>query len=242
MNYSETRGFNYQPGYAAFGLKIWTEFDSGEIEKEIANGLKHFPKTNALRIWLSFDAYMYDKKLFEKNFDLMMNILGRNSLSAMPILFNNWHNVPDFGGVSPETVGYWTNYKPGVFTDYVDSIAGRYAKDERIFAWDLCNEPFNSGREELFLPWLELLADRCGMHNVTAPITVGVSPSIHDLETTEPFCGLLSPHLYFCSGSADDYRQIVKNVAEYAKKVKKPCISGETGWGDRGLGTESKKS
>jgi hypothetical protein len=226
-SFAWVRGFGYQPGYAATGLEIWRDFRADQVERELSRGKELFPGMTAVRAWLSFDAFIADGKRFVKHFDAFMDITGKVGVKVMPCLFNNWHSIPDFGGVAAEMVRYWSSPERDVnhFHRYLDAFAEGYARDERIFAWDLCNEPFNSGREEVFLPWLKDLRDHLKARGATAPVTIGVPPSIEALQSVEPLCDLLSPHLYEKSAANDA-------IVELANRVRKPMIAGETGWGN----------
>ncbi|HPU86392.1 MAG TPA: hypothetical protein PLE60_13775 [Candidatus Latescibacteria bacterium] len=226
QSFSWVRGFNYQPSYAPTGLEIWLNFDERLIAAELARGKQHFPGTNALRLWLSFDAWLRDPARFVRNFGTTLDILGNLGMRAMPCLFNNWHSLPDFGGVSAEMVGYWNSPRRegNYFQRYVSDVVTPFLHDDRIFAWDLCNEPFNSGREDAFAPWLTDLRRFVKDAGASAPVTVGVPPQLRQLELVEPMCDVLTPHLYGASAADDAF-------VEFANRVGKPMFAGETGWG-----------
>ncbi len=80
----------------------------------------------------------------------------------MPILFNRWRDpVCDFGGVPLDHIiphhSAWTGSDDlfvhpdagdvqeapvqGLFYRYLADVVGAHSDDERIYAWDLCNEP-----------------------------------------------------------------------------------------------------
>jgi len=85
MTYGGIRGFNYQPGYAATGLEIWAlKFDPGRIEREIGLCKAFFPRTNLLRLWLSFDAYLHNRAQFSRNVATVLDIVDRHGMQAMP--------------------------------------------------------------------------------------------------------------------------------------------------------------
>ena len=56
--YQDIRGFNYQPSYEANGYAIWRNFKPLLIDHELALGKQYFPKMNAVRLWLSWDAFL----------------------------------------------------------------------------------------------------------------------------------------------------------------------------------------
>ncbi|HPC45291.1 MAG TPA: hypothetical protein PLJ50_09115 [Candidatus Latescibacteria bacterium] len=226
QSFSWVRGFGYQPSYAPTGLEIWLHFDERLIATELARANEHFPGTNAIRLWLSFDAWLREPARFVRNFGRVLDILGHLGLRAMPCLFNNWRSLPDFGGINAEMVGYWNSPHREVnyFHRYARDLVTPFLNDERILVWDLCNEPFNSGREEVFVPWLADLHAFVKGTGAVAPVTIGVPPDLHQLELVEPMCDVLTPHLYGASAANDAF-------IEFANRVAKPMFAGETGWG-----------
>ena len=237
ISFSKVRGFGYQPSYGSNGMEIWTNFNLAKIETEIALCKKHFPKTNMLRLWLSFDAFIKEPELFRRNFDSLLEVVARNGMQSMPALFNNWHSIPDFGGVAPEMIRYWNHpSRCHVFTGYLDAVVKPHASDARILAWDLCNEPFNSGADDVFLPWLKLLAGHCRSLGAKAPITIGVPASVDALKSVEPLCDVLTPHCYFAKGlwskDEESFKRTLDGLVDFANSAGKPMFAGETGWGE----------
>lgn len=67
MNYAEINGFNYQPSYGSSGLEIWQQFDASIVDKELGRGKKYFPGMNAIRLWLSWDAFVREQQRFSRD-------------------------------------------------------------------------------------------------------------------------------------------------------------------------------
>jgi hypothetical protein len=202
--WSQVRGFNYQPSFGRTGLDIWIDrFDGAAVERELGLGRQHFPGMNTVRLWLAHDAYFKDPAQFARNFETVLNACQRHRLRALPTLFNNWHSVPDFGGISSEMINYWfasfgrngqaSNY---VFRPYLEALFKRHAADPRVLAWDLCNEPFNNGRE-VYLGWLRHTYQTAKALGARQPVGVSVAASLDDLRLVEPFSDVLMIHPYF---------------------------------------------
>ena len=100
MDISQVKGFNYQPSYGSSGIELWLKFDAQIIDREIGLGKQYFPAMNAIRLWLSWDAYKRNPQRFGENFSTALGIAEKYSLRVMPVLFNRWHDSAlDSGGI-----------------------------------------------------------------------------------------------------------------------------------------------
>ena len=248
MDYSSIKGFNYQPSYGSNGFEIWQQFDAVTIERELRAGKHYFPHMNAIRVWLSWDAFKRNPEKFAANFDIELGIAAQQDLLVMPVLFNRWHDKAlDYGGI------YIDHFLPrvswirqgDVFGPYMEMIVGQHANDPRIFAWDLCNEPFSylcppeeiPAIHQAEFDWLRGLQETCKQLGAEAPITVGIHPG-HGragLELISQICDLLSIHPYWTSDSpAHDkavYERLLDEYVDVAARANKPLLATETCWG-----------
>ncbi len=231
-DWSKVRGFNYQPSFGRNGIEIWIDkFDSVVVDRELGLGRRYFPKMNTVRLWLSHEAFLKEPKKFAENFEATLKSCEKYGLKAVPVLFNNWHSIPDFGGISIEMIGYWfdsfgqkgkaPNY---VFRPYLETMFQGHASDARILAWDLCNEPFNSGRE-VFLEWLKHTYQLAKTLGAKQPIGVSICNMVPDLPLVEPFSDVLMIHPYFASGQNWAW------MKEFSRKTGKGLLATECCWG-----------
>ena len=248
MGYTQLKGFNYQPSWGSTGYEIWRNFDVERMGHELALGKAYFPGMNAIRLWLSHDAWLRNPDRFETAFDAALGIADRYGVSVMPVLFNRWHcAILDYGGIYidhflPQTSWVQGKDQPAAFAE---AIIGAHASDPRIFAWDLCNEPFAYNCPPSEVPdivkaeyaWLErmfAIAKRCGAQ---APITVGIHPGhgLDGIQQIEPISDILSIHPYWtCDSPAhakDAYEKSLDDYVSFASGVGKPLIATETCWG-----------
>ncbi len=230
--WEQVRGFNYQPSFGRTGLEIWTsQFDEAVVDRELGLGRKHFPGMNSVRLWLSHDAYFKDPDRFACNFEAVLKACERHRLVAIPTLFNNWHSIPDFGGISTEMISYWfSSYgQEGqaphyVFRPYLELLFRDHAADARILAWDLCNEPFNNGRD-VYLGWLRHTYQVAKDLGARQPIGVSVAASLEHLRLVEPFSDVLMIHPYFAPQVSWDA------VQAFAAEKGKALLATECCWG-----------
>lgn len=248
MDLSRVRGFNYQPSYGSTGFELWQRFDATVADRELGLGKKYFPKMHAIRLWLSWDSFVRDPDGFCANFDTALATAEKHSLVVMPVLFNRWHDcVLDYGGI------YIDHFLPRVswvqrecmFAPFLDRVVGEHVADPRIFAWDLCNEPFSYSRPPEEMPdivgaeysWLEGLYLRCKELGTEAPITVGIHPGHKrkGIEQIEPISDILSIHPYWTADSPrhskEDFEELLDEYAAFAHSAGKPLLATETCWG-----------
>ena len=241
--WSQIRGFNYQPSYGSNGFELWQEFDAATIEIELGRGVKFFPKINALRWWQSWDSFNRDPKRYAGNFETTLRIADKFGLAVMPVLFNRWHDLTlDYGGIYIDHFfpGSDRLYNPNGFDAYLEAIVGGHKDDPRIVAWDLCNEPYWYNMErmppeivESETAWLKRLHAKCKELGAKSPITVGLAGM--DSSTVNAISDVLSIHPYWVYSDmpADkaDYEKSLGEAVAFAQKEKKPLVATECCWG-----------
>ena len=214
-------GFNYQPSWGNNGLTVWGEkFDANKYREELTLGKKYFPKFNTVRIWLSLSAYRAAPEDFVRKFQQAVNICGELDLLVIPVIFNRWTGDPlwELQGDIEIAADFDVTFAPFI-RDLVLPLRG----DQRILAWDLCNEP--KGFTEM--QWLSKTRDCVKKCDPAALTCIGVVPKINHLEYYANLQDILTPHLY-CP------RPNGINVAAYfelAQKLGKPIMSTECCWG-----------
>ena len=185
-----TFGFNYVTSSAVNSTEMWRgeTFDLPAIRRELAMGAEI--GYNSCRVFLPFIVWEHDPKGFLQRFDEFLSTADENGITVMPILFDDC----SFSGVEP----YWGDQRqpmkgihnsgwtasPGhaaaddpkntsKLEAYVKALVGAHAKDSRIIAWDMYNEPGNHGRKEKSMPLLENAFAWSRECNPEQPLTVG---------------------------------------------------------------------
>ena len=248
MDYSTIRGFNYQPSWGSTGFEIWRRFDADRMGHELALGKLYFPAMNAIRLWLSHDAWARKPGAFEADLDTALGLADRYGLRVMPVLFNRWHCATlDYGGIYIDHFlprASWLQGKDLV-GDFARAVVGAHATDPRIFAWDLCNEPFSYNCPPSEIPdivkaeyaWLERMYQIAKQAGAKAPITVGIHSQHRKdgLRQIEPISDILSIHPYWMNDSPPHeksaYERLLDDYVAFAASVKKPLLATETCWG-----------
>jgi cellulase (glycosyl hydrolase family 5) len=149
-------GSNYIPKSAINELEMWQEatFDPEEIDKEL--GWAEGMGMNTMRVFLHDLLWQQDAAGFQKRIDRFLTIASRHHIRPLFVLFDScWDPLPHLGPQHPPIPGVhnsgWVQ-SPGAaalgdekqyprLKAYVQGVVGAFAKDDRILAWDLWNEP-----------------------------------------------------------------------------------------------------
>ncbi|MGA0587099.1 1,4-beta-xylanase [Dyella sp. KRB-257] len=152
-------GSNYLPANAINELEMWQAdtFDPARIDKELGWAQKMGMTT--MRVFLHDLLWKQDAQGFKQRIDTFLTIAAKHHIKPIFVLFDScWDPQPKLGPQHPPIPGVhnsgWVQ-SPGVAMDdpdqyprfeaYVKDIVGHFAKDNRILAWDVWNEPDNPG-------------------------------------------------------------------------------------------------
>jgi len=149
-------GSNYLPRSAINQLEMWQEasFNPAEIDQELtwaeAMGM------NTMRVFLHDLLWQQDAVGFQKRINEFLTIAARHHIRPMFVLFDScWDPSPHLGPQHPPTPGVhnsgWVQ-SPGAkaladvnqyprLKSYVEGVVQAFARDDRILAWDVWNEP-----------------------------------------------------------------------------------------------------
>ena len=153
-------GSNYIPATAINQLEMWQAdtFDETRIDKELgwAEGLH----MTTMRVFLHNLLWEQDAPGFKRRIDRFLSIAARHHIKPIIVLFDScWDPEPKLGPQHPPIPGVhnsgWVQ-APGrarlgdvagyaKLEGYTRDIVGSFAQDKRILAWDVWNEPDNSG-------------------------------------------------------------------------------------------------
>ena len=242
--YAFVRGFNYQPPWGSNGRDIWLKFDANEYRRLIVCAKKAFPKLNVLRIWLSFDAWLENSDRCIENLNCAGKIIASEGLKFIPVYFNGWRSIPDFGGFTSETLGMIesNNWEP--YRTYLKQASAALSESEAILIHDISNEPYNTvgDRPEghrIVTAFLSDMAEE--LHcNSDLPVTVGsqgyafetpINGCVSDIEMLSPFIDVVSVHPYsIWSGPLCEHREYLAKTLKLAENTDKPILVTECCW------------
>jgi hypothetical protein len=247
-------GSNYIPKSAINELEMWQEetFDPVEIDKEL--GWAEALGMNTMRVFLHDLLWQQDAAGFRKRLDQFLTIAQRHHIRPILVLFDScWDPLPHLGPQHPPIPGVhnsgWVQ-SPGAaalgdskqyprLKAYVQGVVGAFAKDERVLAWDVWNEPGsdNSGnypselknKKTYVIALLPQAFEWAREVNPTQPLTSGVccvdtSPDGANLGEIEQIQLRASDIVTFHNYTWPEY---FKQQVKWLKKYNRPVICTE---------------
>lgn len=251
-DWSQVKGFNWIPSWAALLYEAWTRFDADQAGRELAAALQY--GANTLRVWWDWQAWRLRPGEALRAFEAALDVAADLGLAVMPTLINRWvDGLYPAGGVALDHFAPpqadWT-----IFYDYVDEVVGRWASDERIIAWDICNEPLQwtvpvrpvadddgslrcvlgdssrwgdpadplQARETEFVM---ALCERARALDPAQPITVGTMTG-DNVRIFEPYVDVISFHPY--ANTREDMARLCDENLSIARDAAKPLVATET--------------
>jgi hypothetical protein len=217
------KGVNYYPQWRPWA-EMWDKWSGEQMERELRLARDQLG-INAVRILLPYDVSGegdVDAGLIRKLREAT-HVAGLLNLRLIVTLFDFHQEFPQ-PGTSKERRQF----------EYLERLIGNFRGDERIFAWDLHNEPdhydhWKNGHADEVLTWLGRMADK--VHEL-APhhlVTVGMG-QYHNLLQAGPdgrrvidYSDVISVHIY----NPDD---AVRQLDELRRHTSKPIIIQEFGW------------
>jgi len=154
-------GSNFAPSTAINQLEMWqaATFDPRTIDREL--GWAESLGMNTMRVFLHNLLWTQDSIGFLNRMDQFLTIAQRHHIRPMFVLFDAvWDPMPHLGrqrAPIPHLHNSGWVQSPGaailsdtaryeVLKGYVQGVVGRFAKDRRVAAWDIFNEPDNTNR------------------------------------------------------------------------------------------------
>jgi hypothetical protein len=181
-------GSNFIPSTAINQLEMWQAetFDPRTIDREL--GYAENIGMNTMRVYLHNLPWEQDAAGFKKRIDEYLTIADRHRIKTMFVLFDScWNDNPKPGpqpapkpGVhnsgwvrAPGTERMFDSRTWGGLEGYTKDILKTFGNDSRVLAWDLFNEPSNSGYMDSVLPLLRKAFEWAKQANPSQPITAG---------------------------------------------------------------------
>lgn len=154
-------GSNYNPATAINELEMWQadSFDPKRIDLEL--GWAESLGMNTMRVYLHDLLWQQDAEGFKRRLDTFLTIAAKHKIRPIFVLFDSvWDPDPQLGkqraprpGVhnsgwvqSPSRKALQDPAEHPRLEAYVKGVVGAFARDGRVLAWDIWNEPDNTNQ------------------------------------------------------------------------------------------------
>ena len=185
-------GVNYIPANAVNYTAMWdkTSFSPEVIDREMR--LMKETGMNCARVVMQHAVYEDDPAYFLRTLDTFLGICAKYGVKVMPIFIDDCAfgvNTDPTVGRQPEPLEGWYAWawspSPGYsmvvderthgrLEKYVKEVMTRFRDDDRIFVWDLYNEPTNTPMPERSWPLLRKVFAWAREVGPSQPITSGM--------------------------------------------------------------------
>ncbi len=220
-------------------------FDPARIDTEL--GWAENIGMNTMRVFLHDLLWQQDSAGFTKRIDTFLTIAAKHHIKPMLVLFDSvWDPQPKLGKQADPRPGIhnsrWVQ-SPGAaalknpaeyprLEAYVKGVIGAFAKDDRILAWDLWNEPYNvhtrydyarlepPKKHDLVRALLPKVFDWARAANPSQPLTTGLVSAVGPLGDFEKLQLRLSDITTFHAYTdARKFRRAANSLQTYGRPV-----------------------
>jgi hypothetical protein len=182
-------GCNFIPSTAVNQLEMWQAetFDTATLNREL--GFAQSIGFNTVRVFLHHLAWEVDPVGFKTRVGQYLAIADKHGVSTIFVFFDDCWNATYKAGKQPDPKtgvhnSGWLR-DPGdlyflndslndVLEKYVKDVLTTFANDKRIVAWDLYNEPGNTGHGVVSMPLLKKVFQWARTINPSQPLTSGI--------------------------------------------------------------------
>ena len=228
-------GFNYIPSNAINYTAMWdkTGFSPDLIDRELA--LAETTGFNAVRVVLQFIVWEDDPAYFKEAFTRFLSICTKHKMQVIPAFFDDCvfgTNVNPTLGKQPEPFAGWYAWawspSPGHsmvmdttcyprLEKYVKDILTTFRKDPAILAWDLYNEPTNSGLGRKSLPLVRKVFTWAREVNPSQPLTIGYFND--NIELNNILFANSDIITFHCYSLAEEAEKLIQTLKEQGRPV-----------------------
>jgi hypothetical protein len=191
---------------------------------------------NCARVFLQYLVWEHDPDALKARMRVFLNIAARHHITVIWVLFDDC----TFSAVADPYLGKQPDVIPGEYANgwtpspgetrvlnrsvwpklqnYVVDLISTFRRDQRVLAWDLYNEPGNSGMGNKSLPLLEAVFGWARAVNPSQPLTAGIwNRNLIDIEhVILANSDFVTFHNY---GNADEMTQEIDSLARKGRPI-----------------------
>lgn len=255
-------GINYVPSVTLHAVELWQEDTYPEVIKSVRKEFELMEDIglNGVRMFLPFHIWYHEQERFLDRLDSFLEELAARGITMMPVIFNDCVGVkpenimPEMTrGWQPYDIGHHGGHKVNPFMgdqvsigwclwdepewrasqeEYLAALLERFRTDERIYAWDLWNEPGNSNRHDRSIPYIKRAFEVARSIDPEQPLTAGPwsypeDYGINDEVDVEPVQRLALDESDIITFHQYEGIDRVKRVVKQLQKENRPMMNTE---------------
>lgn len=229
-------GCDYIPANAINQIEMWSSatFDPETIDKELGWAQELGFKT--MRVFLSSVVWQNEPEAFKKHIDAFLTISDAHGIKPMFVFFDDcWDGESAYGvqrepkpgvhnsgwvrdpsvAVRADSVAMYAALEP-----YVKDILKTFKDDQRIFVWDLYNEPGNSSHGVSSLPLLKKVFQWAREVHPSQPLTAGLWRFRDDFQPLNDFQTAHSDVIsYHCYSDPEKHLALIQELKAYGRPL-----------------------
>ncbi|KAA6342509.1 Xylosidase/arabinosidase [termite gut metagenome] len=234
-SFSWFTGVNYIPSDAINYTAMWdkTGFNPALINKELA--IAQSIGFNCVRVVLQYAVYADDPSYFINTLDCFLDICDKHGIKVMPAFFDDCAfgvNADPIIGKQVEPLEGWYAWawspSPGhtlvvdqrfhpLLENYVKDVMFKFRNDQRIFVWDLYNEPTNSNLGHRSLPLVKSVFAWAREINPIQPLTMDVWNDNKELNNiVYENADIIS---FYCYGKKEEMARYIHRLRQYSRPL-----------------------
>lgn len=229
-------GCNFTPSTAVNQLEFWQadSFDVRTLDREL--GWMHAVGMSVARVYLHDLVYEHDPAGFKQRLEKFLKLADKHKIKIMFVFFDDcWNDNPKVGPQPSPVQGVhnsgWVQ-SPGKsqrswpkdearLKTYIQDILKTHGRDDRVWMWDLYNEPSNSGYGESSAHLVRRVFEWAWAVRPSQPLTVGGWLGGGGLDTLA--MELSDVTSFHCYGDLDE----MKRVARHFGSTQRPLVCTE---------------
>jgi hypothetical protein len=220
-DYSDMRGFNYNPISAKDGNDKWTHYNHAEIDRDF--GYAERLKLNAVRMFLSYHAWLADRAGFDEKLKDFTRIAFAHHVGVMFVV------VDGPPGMMPDL--FEDSAKPKL-REYAQDLVRAVGNEPGLSFWDAANEPdwvhppaaLPNTNQPQRIKVARFMAQALKEVDHNTPVTIGCM-MLDCTEQTADVVDVLSHHDYSQTRAQIDVD--IARAQKMSAALKKPAINTE---------------
>jgi len=220
-DYSDMRGFNYNPVSVPIGQDKWLKYDHAEIDRDF--GYAERLKLNSVRVFLSYKGWLKDRTAYDANIKDFARTAHAHHIGVMFVVVGSPQSM--MADLFEETA------KPKL-REYAQDLVKTVGDEPGLVMWDVANEPdwvhppgqLPNTNQAQRIKVARFMAETFKDIDHNTPVTIGCM-MLDCTQQTGDVVDVLTHHDYSQTRAQIDAD--IRRAQKMAAQFKKPAINNE---------------